>query len=91
MSDCDMGKPTNLGDLQQLQLTFLTGFQQDLNVLLPRERLNELQHDGTIAKAADTHYSFMGATDPHRFEGNARALGQSMLGNGVNTLVLAPV
>lgn len=68
-----------------------TGFQQDLNVILPRDRLRELENDGTIGKSADVHYAFMGATAPENLESSARELGQSMLALGVNTVVLAPV
>jgi len=68
-----------------------TGFQQDINVMLPRDRLNELEADGSIGKAADTHYSFMGATHPDELEDKAREVGKSMLALGVNTVVLAPV
>jgi D-proline reductase (dithiol) PrdB len=68
-----------------------TGFQQDLNVMLPRVRLNELENDGSIARAADTHYSFMGATTPESLEDKARELGGALLALGVNTVVLAPV
>lgn len=68
-----------------------SGFQQDLNVMLPRDRLRELENDGSIGKAAGVHYAFMGATEPGRMERSARELGQSMLALGVNTVVLAPV
>jgi len=68
-----------------------TGFQQDLNVMLPRDRLRELEEQGVIGKAADTHYAFMGATSPEKLEDKARELGRSMLALGVNTVVLAPV
>jgi D-proline reductase (dithiol) PrdB len=68
-----------------------TGFQQDLNVMLPRARLAELEQEGVIGKAADTHYAFMGATGPSRLEDKAREVGRSMLALGVNTVVLAPV
>jgi len=68
-----------------------TGLQQDINVMLPRARLHELERDGSIARAAGTHYSFMGATDVAKLEDKARELGQSMLALGVNTVVLAPV
>lgn len=68
-----------------------TGFQQDLNVMLPRARLSELASNGTIARAANTHYSFMGATDPDKLEGKARELGRTLLDLGVNTVVFAPV
>ena len=68
-----------------------SGFQQDLNVMLPRDRLRELERDGSIGQAADAHYAFMGATEPEHMETSARELGQSMLALGVNTVVLAPV
>ena len=68
-----------------------TGFQQDLNVMLPRDRLRELQQQGDIGRAADTHYAFMGATSPENMEDKAREVGRSMLALGVNTVVLAPV
>ena len=68
-----------------------SGFQQDINVMLPRDRLKELEKEGSIAKAADTHYSFMGATHPDKLEDKAREVGRSMLALGVNTVVLAPV
>ena len=68
-----------------------TGFQQDLNVMLPRDRLRDLQQQAVIGKAADTHYAFMGATSPEKLEDKARELGRSMLALGVNTVVLAPV
>ena len=68
-----------------------SGFQQDLNVMLPRDRLAELEKEGAIGKAADRHYAFMGATSPEKLEDKARELGRSMLALGVNTVVLAPV
>lgn len=68
-----------------------TGFQQDLNVMLPRTRLSELASDGTIGRAADIHYSFMGATNPNELEDKARELSGKLLPLGVNTVVLAPV
>ena len=68
-----------------------SGFQQDLNVMLARDRLKELETDGHIGKAAVTHYAFMGATHPDALEDKAREVGRSMLALGVNTDVLAPV
>ncbi len=68
-----------------------SGFHQDLNVMLPRDRLCELAEAGEIAAAADTHYAFMGATDPAQLEDKAHELGGKLLALGVNTVVLAPV
>jgi D-proline reductase (dithiol) PrdB len=67
------------------------GFQRDLNVMLPRDRLKELETEGGIGKAAATHYAFMGATHPDKLEDKAREVGRTMLALGVNTVVLAPV
>lgn len=68
-----------------------TGFQQDLNVVLPRDRLQDLVQAGDIGAAADTHYAFMGATDPAALADKAHELGGKLLALGVNTVVLAPV
>ena len=38
-----------------------SGFQADVNVVLPLQRLKELADDHVIGSVADFHYSFMGA------------------------------
>jgi D-proline reductase (dithiol) PrdB len=68
-----------------------TGFQQDLNVVLPVDRLNELAEAGEIGSVASYHYSFMGATDPAQMEPVARRLAGLLKQDGVNTVVLLPV
>ena len=68
-----------------------SGYQQDLNVMLPRDRLAELARTGDIGAAAETHYAFMGATDPNALRDKAHELGGKLLALGVNTVVLAPV
>src|SRR5260370_10242637 len=45
-----------------------TGFQQDLNVAFPIDRLRELGTDGSVGSMASGHYSFMGAFPPARAE-----------------------
>jgi D-proline reductase (dithiol) PrdB len=37
--------------------------EKDLNIILPLERLHELQQEGVIGRLAGTHYSFMGHID----------------------------
>ena len=68
-----------------------SGFQQDINVALPIDRLRELADDGTIGSVADFHYSFMGAADPLAMEQSARAAAARMKADGVNTVLLVPV
>ncbi len=68
-----------------------TGFQQDVEVVLPRQRLEELAADGMIADAADTHYSFMGATDPELMQPYAEELARDLHKRGISAAVLLPV
>jgi D-proline reductase (dithiol) PrdB len=41
-----------------------TGFQQDMNVAFPIDRLRELVANGTVGSMAAVHYSFVGAFPP---------------------------
>jgi D-proline reductase (dithiol) PrdB len=68
-----------------------TGFQQDLNVILPLDRLRELVADGVVGGVASAHYSFMGATDPRKMESKARQLAGILKDDGVDAVVLLPV
>ena len=68
-----------------------TGFQEDWNVVFPIDRLNELAAEGTIGSVAETHYSFMGATDPVQMETHARELAGRLKSDRVDAVILSPV
>ncbi len=68
-----------------------TGFAADANTLFPRERLQQLEADGLIGKAATEHYSFMGATPPEQMENSVNKLVTHLKENKVNTVCLLPV
>ena len=68
-----------------------TGFQQDLNCVLPRAPLAALAQAGEIGAAAGNHYAFMGATLPEKLESNARKLAGELQSAGVDTALLVPV
>lgn len=68
-----------------------TGFQQDLNVIFPLDRLRELADERTIGSVADFHYSFMGATAPQEMESVARSLASLLKKDHVNAVLLVPV
>lgn len=68
-----------------------TGFQQDMNCVLPVDRLEELEADGTIGSAAPEHYSFLGSTDPVQMETHARALAKELHTKQVDAVILLPV
>ena len=68
-----------------------TGYQQDINVVFPLERLKELVAEGKVGGVAQYHYSFMGATDPAAMESRARELAGIMMAEGVDAVLLVPV
>jgi D-proline reductase (dithiol) PrdB len=68
-----------------------SGFQQDMNVVFPLDRLRELEARGEIGSVADFHYSFMGATDPADLEAAARSLGTVLKDDEVDAAILVPV
>lgn len=68
-----------------------TGFQQDLNVIFPIDRLNEMATAGEIGSVAEFHYSFMGATDPEKMEDAARDVAMHLKADKVDVALLVPV
>lgn len=68
-----------------------TGFQQDVNLAFPLDRLRELAEEGYLASLAGYHYSFMGATDPTQMEEEARQLAVILQRDNVDAVVLVPV
>lgn len=68
-----------------------TGYQQDLNVVFPTERLAELADEGVIDSLADYNYSFMGATDPEDMAPLVRKIAGFLKEDQVNAVLLAPV
>jgi D-proline reductase (dithiol) PrdB len=69
-----------------------TGFQQDVNVVFPIDRLRELANAGVIGSLADVHYSFMGAgIEPEVLEPTAREVAGRLRQDHVDAVVLSPV
>jgi D-proline reductase (dithiol) PrdB len=68
-----------------------TGFQQDLNVVFPLDRLRELAEQEILGSVGSFHYSFMGAADPRSMETAARDLASLLRKDHVNAVLLVPV
>ena len=68
-----------------------TAWQQDLNAIIPLDRLEEMASDGEIGSVAEEHYAFMGAADPRDMEPSAREVAARMRADNVNTVFLIPV
>ncbi len=69
-----------------------TGFQQDLNVVFPIDRLREMERGGEIGSVAAYHYSLMGAGwEPHEIKATARTIAGMLKEDAVNAALLVPV
>jgi D-proline reductase (dithiol) PrdB len=69
-----------------------TGFQQDVNVVFPIDRLREMEAAGEIGSVARFHYSVMGAGwMPEEIEPTAEELAGLLKEDAVNAVLLSPV
>lgn len=68
-----------------------SGFQQDLNVCFPIERLRELADEGVIGSVSNFHFSVMGSRPPLEFEDSAIDIARVLKADGVDTVFLVPV
>ena len=68
-----------------------SAWQQDINTIIPLDRLEEMAVEGEIGSVAEEHYSFMGAADPVTMEKSARTIAKNMKREGVNTVFLIPI
>jgi D-proline reductase (dithiol) PrdB len=66
---------------------------QDLNCVMPLERLRELENLGEIARSAPSHYSYMGYTlrPEHLLRDSLPAIIRKLREEQVDAVVLAPV
>jgi D-proline reductase (dithiol) PrdB len=68
-----------------------TGFQMDMNMVFPLDRLRELEKAGFIGSLAEYHYSFMGATPPDLMRKEAKHLAAILKKDHVQAVLLVPV
>ena len=69
-----------------------TGFQHDINIVFPIDRLNELAAAGEIGSVAAFHYSLMGGGwEPHEIEETANQIAGLLKEDQVNAALLVPV
>ena len=84
-------KPADL-TMTHLSINFdRSGFQQDVNIAPPLERLRRLAAEGEIGSVATWHYSFMGATHPDAMSDTAREVTRLLQGDNVDLALLIPV
>jgi D-proline reductase (dithiol) PrdB len=68
-----------------------SGFQEDLNVVFPLDRLRELAAEGVIGSISGFHYSFMGAAPIRTLAPKARELAGLLKRDRVDAVLLTPV
>lgn len=68
-----------------------TAWQQDVNTIIPLDRLAEMEDSGEIGSVAEEHYAFMGASDPKDMLKSAALAADNMKQDNVNTVFLIPV
>ncbi len=68
-----------------------TGYQQDLNVVFPLDRLHELADEGAIGSVAGYHYSFGTPLMPQESEMAANELSDLLKKDRVDAVLLFPV
>src|ERR1700690_802400 len=67
------------------------GFQRDINVAYPIDRLREFAAEGVIGGVAGIHYTTMGSTAPAAMVESADGIAAALLADRCNAVVLAPV
>ena len=69
-----------------------SGFQRDVNVVFPIDRLRELQSEGVVSSLASFHYAFNGAyMEPDAYRPNADEVAGLLKNDAVDTVLLVPV
>ena len=68
-----------------------SGFQRDINVVHPIDRLAELASAGVIGSVADTHFTVMGSDDPADLGDAASHMVAALRSDHVDAVVFTPV
>lgn len=68
-----------------------SGFQRDVNVVFPVERLRALAAAGTIGAVAPTHVSVMGSTDPRAMNATVDQIAGQARQDRTDAVLLVPV
>lgn len=95
----DLGFEEFASDVRDMQLRHFSsnfdrvGLAQDLNVVYPIDRLDEMASDGTIGAVNRRHFSFMGAQHDLSaiFMDSGPALASELVADEVDLVLLTPI
>lgn len=79
--------------MSQTSTTFdRSGFQEDVNVVFPLDRLRAMKEDGVIGSIAARHFAFIGsATEPEAIRPYAAEVAAALAADDVTGVVIIPV
>jgi D-proline reductase (dithiol) PrdB len=67
------------------------GWQRDVNVVYPIDRLHELAARKEIGGVADTHYTIMGSSDPAAMDEAVEQIAGQLRQERIDSVLLSPV
>lgn len=67
------------------------GWQRDVNVVYPIDRLKEMAASGEIGGVAPTHYTVMGSTDPAAMVESVDQIAGQLRQERIDSILLSPV
>ena len=85
---------TSPGDLliSHVSINFdRAGWQRDINVVYPIDRLRDLAALGEIGGVAETHYTVMGSTEPDAMEEAVNQVAGQLRQERIDSILLSPV
>ena len=68
-----------------------SGWQRDINVVFPIDRLRDLAAAGEIGGVADTHYTVLGSTDPAAMADAVEQIAGQLRQERIDSVLLSPV
>jgi D-proline reductase (dithiol) PrdB len=91
---CELPSSQPAGDIlmSHVSINFdRAGWQRDINVVYPIDRLRELADEGVIGSIGTKHFSVMGSTDPKLMTETAGSLSARLKRDGIDAVLFTPV
>lgn len=68
-----------------------TGWQRDINVVYPIDRMRELADEGVIGEVAEVNFTVLGATEPTRMLESVESIAARVKRDRIDSILLSPV
>jgi D-proline reductase (dithiol) PrdB len=68
-----------------------SGWQRDINVAYPIDRMKELADEGVIGSVSDVNFTVMGATDPQKMLESVDSIAARVKRDQIDSVFLCPI